>query len=191
MSPDPMIRVLLGLILACLVILVIQGFGSDEGTPAPDSLAGAQAAADPEPSVATPDPAGEENEKRAKKKKRKKDKKKPIVQIKPPASPPLPKPRPVQVNPQTEIEALSHALSPENPQSIRVWAAEQLGTQSDVEAVSVLTETLGDSDTRVVVAAIRALRDSKDPGARGAIEPMLQHQDASVKQAAEQALATE
>jgi hypothetical protein len=188
MSPDPMIRVLLGLILACLVILVIQGFGSDEGTPAPDPLAGAQAAADPEPSVATSDPAGEENEKRAKKKK----KKKPIVQIKPPAAPPLPKPRPVQVNPQTEIEALSHALSPENPQSIRVWAAEQLGTQSDVEAaVGVLTETLGDSDTRVVVAAIRALRDSKDPSARGAIEPMLQHQDASVKQAAEQALATE
>ena len=32
MSPDPMIRVLLGLILACLVILVIQGFGSDVRT---------------------------------------------------------------------------------------------------------------------------------------------------------------
>jgi hypothetical protein len=184
-----MIRVLLGLILACLVILVIQGFGSQE--PAPERLAISQPAADPEPSSAPSEPTAEVVKKRDKKQDKKKEKKKPTAQIKPPAPPPLPKPRPVQVNPQTEVEALSHALSPENPQSIRVWAAEQLGTQSGGEAVSVLTETLGDSDTRVVVAAIRALRDSKDPSARAAIEPMLQHQNATVKQAAEQALASE
>jgi len=179
-----MIRVLLGLILACLVILVIQGFGSQE--PAPERLALSQPVGDPEPSSAPSEP--EVVKKRDKKKAKRK---KPTAQIKPPAPPPLPKPRPVQVNPQTEVEALGHALSPENPQSIRVWAAEQLGTQSGGEAVSVLTETLGDSDTRVVVAAIRALRDSKDPSARAAIEPMLQHQNATVKQAAEQALASE
>ena len=39
-----------------------------------------------------------------------------------------------------------------------------------------------------VVAAIRALRDSKDPRAPASIEPLLKHADPSVQKAAQQAL---
>jgi len=189
MTPDPVIRVLLGLILACLVVLVIQGFGDDRAPSVAALEVGSEGVTSPPIETASTNPETAAVAK-AEAKREKKKKKKP-VQLKPPPPPPLPAPRPIKVNPQTEIEALSHALTPENPQSIRIWAAEQLGTQPGGQAVAVLTATLGDADPRVVVAAIRSLRDSEDPRAREAIEPMLKHENQSVKDAARQALSAQ
>lgn len=100
-------------------------------------------------------------------------------------------PEPITVDAQTEVEALTQALSKSNPPEVRAWAASQLGSFDASRSVPVLVETLKDGDATVVVAAIQALRATGSPEALGAIRGLVDHPDAGVQQAARQAVQAE
>jgi hypothetical protein len=77
------------------------------------------------------------------------------------------------------VERLTNDPDPE----VRAAAAETLG-DADVGAVPALVSALGDSDTRVVLAALESLELLGDASTVAELAPALQHPDAAVRERA-------
>lgn len=71
------------------------------------------------------------------------------------------------------------------PMGNRVGAVMAIGTLSEQEAVAPLVRLLSSSEPQIVVAAVEALPDARDPAVMEALRGLLSQPDASVRDAAE------
>lgn len=210
MNNDPALRVLLGLILLCLLVLIAQGFGLGSSAEGPYRVSVIKSKTpwlmrfntvtgqveqyqmrgerhwvtlgEREPEVAGMEGRDEELET-------------PGAAAEPAARAPRPRraasPAPeAPAGPGDELAALVQAVQPDNPREIRAWAAGLLGNyvgEAPDTAVPALIRALGDPDSAVVAAAARSLGRSRQPEALQALKKLESHPDAAVKAAAREA----
>lgn len=210
MSHDPALRVLLGLILACLVLLVAQGFGLGAGAGQGPYRISVIKSKTPWLMRVNTDTGlveqfeikgdrrwvtlGERELELGEMEGGEEDIEAPFAETEP--APRRPKAAPHEAPqadaPQGELDALVDAVKPGNPREIRSWAANLLGSyvaEAPDKAVPALVGALGDPDGEVVVAAAHSLSGSRSPAALAALRKLEGHPDAQVQAAARKALA--
>jgi len=86
---------------------------------------------------------------------------------------------------EAEIQLFVDALAGEDlPPDVRVWTARQLGQLEGTQATEALLAALGDPSAEVVAAAAEALARRRDPRIGPALDELRSHPDPAVQRAA-------
>jgi hypothetical protein len=98
-----------------------------------------------------------------------------------PGAPRGPAPPPTEEDVELFLEALA---DPELPPDVRAWTASQLAGIGGTEVTEALLTALGDASAEVVAAAAAALAQRRDPRIESALEELRSHPDPAVQRAA-------
>ncbi len=210
MNTDPALRLLLGLILLCLLVLVAQGFGLFAGAGAADGPYRISMINSKPPWLmrfnATTGQVeqlelrgegrwvtlGERELDLSESEGGEEALDEPFAAVEPsPTRPPVgPPPSPAAAPP--ELTALLEAVQPGNPREIRIWAASLLGSyvaKAPDTSIPALIEALNDPDPELVLAATRSLGASRHPDVLPALKQLESHPSGEVQAAAREAVA--
>jgi hypothetical protein len=81
------------------------------------------------------------------------------------------------------------SIAEEDPdRSVRIAALDRLGEVNHPESLRVLLDTLSDPDPGLVLKAIEALEFANDSSAIPSLEPLLEHSNSEIREAAESAI---